>query len=120
MADATDPAVNPPAVLEWHRLDEGCYVTNHEGQPWMLWAHSVHRGKSGWSGTNEWHLHEGDENTAQGSEGRWLCPAGRGTQFHKTKLVRAQKLAAWIIPNRERADRMTMDVIKNVVLDGRP
>lgn len=110
---------NPPATLEWRRLDESCYVTEHNGQPWTLWAHSVHRGKAGWSGTNEWHLHEGDENTSNGSEGRWLCPAGRGIQFHKTKLDLAMRLAAWIVANQERVERMTMGEIRSAAIGDR-
>lgn len=114
MTDNDTPA-NPPATLEWRQIGEGCYVTEHEGKPWTLAAHSVHLGKAGWSGTNEWHLHGGDEHTSPGSEGRWLCPAGRGTQFHKTKLVRAQKLAAWILANPDKAATMVLREIHATV-----
>lgn len=109
-------AHNPPATLEWRRLGENLYVTEYDGSPWTLAAHSSDKGKAGWSGTNEWHLHEGDKHARHSDEGRWLCPAGRGTRFHKTKLVRAQTLAAWIVANQETAAAMTMDRIEDTVL----
>lgn len=115
---ANETPTNPPATLEWRHVGEACYVTEHNGQPWALVAHSAWLGKAGWSGTNEWHLHEGDENTSQGNEGRFLGPAGRGTQFHKTKLVRAQKLAAWILANPDKAATMVLRQIEDIVLGG--
>lgn len=114
---ANDTPANPPAALEWRQIGEGVYVTEHNGKPWTLAAHSAWLGKAGWSGTNEWHLHEGDERTSQGSEGRFLGPAGRGTQFHKTKLVRAQKLAAWIVANPDLAATMVLRQIEDIVFD---
>jgi hypothetical protein len=47
---------NPPARLAW-TTRQGLYLAEYDYTVWALAAHSVHRGKSGWSGTDEWHLH---------------------------------------------------------------
>ncbi len=100
-------AYNDPAALTW-TPDQRAYVTEHDGARWALIAHAVHRGKSGWSGTDEWCLHRidpPDPVTAYGAwpidDGRWLAHPGR------RGLARAKEIAAWIIANPGAADGMT-------------
>ncbi|WP_340686371.1 hypothetical protein LCL61_08780 [Amycolatopsis coloradensis] len=98
-----------PAELVWTE-ERGLYLTEHDYTVWALAAHSVHRGKSGWSGTDEWHLHRAypdPENvgwtagTLPLDHGRWLARPGR------RNLERAKRLAAWIIANPDAAAQMT-------------
>lgn len=99
---------NPPAKLVWDDRN----LTEHEGQRWMLFERSANRGKSGWSGTDEWHLSQPVDDAGvvpDPEECRWVaCPGRKG-------LARAKKLAAWIVANQEQADRMTMSRIEAVV-----
>ncbi|RSM77069.1 hypothetical protein DL991_21215 [Amycolatopsis sp. WAC 01375] len=100
---------NPPAELVWTD-QQGLYLTEHNDTVWALGAHSVRRGKSGWSGTDEWHLHraypESEDvgwvaGTVPLDHGRWIAPPGR------RHLPRAKRIAAWIIANPDAAARMT-------------
>ncbi|OXM44944.1 hypothetical protein CFP71_39530 [Amycolatopsis thailandensis] len=99
---------NPPAELVWTD-EQGLYLTEHDYTVWALAAHSVHRGKSGWSSTDEWHLHRAypdpdnvgwTAGTLPLDHGRWIAGPGR------RNLARAKRIAAWIIANPGAADRM--------------
>ncbi len=100
-------AYNHPAALTWTQ-DQNAYVTEHDGIRWALIAHSVHRGTSGWSGTDEWHLHRIDPPTPATAYGTWLIDHGRWLATPgRNGLARAQRIAAWIIANPAAADRLT-------------
>ncbi|MFI9449199.1 hypothetical protein [Amycolatopsis sp. NPDC052450] len=107
---------NRPANLTWTRETPTLFLTEHNGSQWALIAHSTHRGKSGWSGTNEWHLHRanpdhGDVVGAIGNipigHGRWVAKPGA----HKI----AQRIAAWIIANPNTADHMAHHEIATAI-----
>ncbi|MFD6071008.1 hypothetical protein [Amycolatopsis lurida] len=103
------PGPNPPATLTWTH-EQGLYLAEHDFTVWALAAHSVHRGKSGWSGTDEWHLHRAypkpDEvgwtaGTVPLDHGRWIARPG------VRNLARAKRIAAWIVANVDAAAQMT-------------
>lgn len=98
---------NPPARLTWS-LDQAAYVTEYRGTRWALITHSAHRGKSGWSGTDEWHLHRIDPPTPVGAYGSWPIDHGRWlARPGRRGLAEARRIAAWIIANPAAADAMT-------------
>lgn len=108
---------NPPAIVKWTN-QQGLYLAKHNETLWALVTHSAHRGKAGWSGTDEWHLHRaypatGEVGWVVGSvpldHGRWLARPGR-CGFEKAK-----RLAAWIIANPTEADCMAHHEIVRVV-----
>jgi hypothetical protein len=113
----TDRVGNPPAELTWTQHSDTFHWTTYRGQRWAIHARSAWLGKSGWSGTNEWHL---DPIVSTSSfvtkQGRWLVSAGRGARITKVGTDRAKRLAAWILANQATADRMTMTQIHETVL----
>ena len=113
-----DDAINPPAELVWTQEGETFHWTTYAGQRWAITARSAWLGKGGWSGTNEWHLDRVVSTAALVTEpGRWLVSAGRGARTTKVGTDRAKRLAAWILANHARANRMTMTQIHGVVFD---
>lgn len=108
---------NPPAKLTWTN-QQGLYLAEYDYTVWALATHSVHRGKSGWSGTDEWHLHrvypDPDDvgwvvGTVPLDHGRWLARPG------KRGFVQAKRLATWIIANPDTAARMAHHEIVRAV-----
>ncbi len=98
---------NDPAPLTW-TAEQDAYVTEHHGARWALIAHAVHRGKSGWSGTDEWHLHRIDPPEPVNAYGTWPIDHGRWLAHPGRRgLAQAKRIAAWIIANPDAADAMT-------------
>ena len=110
---------NPPAELTWTD-QQGLYLAEHNETVWALTTHSVHHGRSGWSGSDEWHLHRAYPHPDEVGwvaghvpldHGRWLASPGR------RGFKRAKQIAAWIIANPQAADGMTHGQIVNA-MDG--
>ncbi|HKS43650.1 MAG TPA: hypothetical protein VJT49_00780 [Amycolatopsis sp.] len=112
---------SPPANLTWSD-QQGLYLAEYDSTVWALATHSVHRGKAGWSDTDEWHLHRAYPNPDEVGwvaghvpldHGRWLARPG------KRGFKRAKQIAAWIIANREAADGMGHHQIVSAMEGGR-
>ncbi|MFD8492423.1 hypothetical protein [Amycolatopsis sp. NPDC059657] len=103
---------NPPAQLTWTQEAERLHVAEHDGVVWALVAHSVHRGKSGWSGTDEWNLHRAhpDPEDVEATIGDMSLDHGRWVAGPR-KIAAAKRIAAWIATNSAAADRMVLDEI---------